>query len=311
MGNRERAGTIGPKYLPSENRLPEANPPLPILAMSVDVEPWWASKLAGGGWGPVDEGLPSQVRAILDLLDQVGGRATFFILGEVAERQPEIVAEVHRRGHEVASHGYDHTSLHRLTSREFRKHEEKTTEVLRALTGERPLGYRAPSYSVGSETSWLYPVLRELGYRYSSSLFPMRTPFYGSSGFPFHPFPVKEGWEGGDGGEGKSLVEFPLTVYRMKSLKFIRIPVCGGVYLRVQPSSLVIRLLRNTAAQRPVVFLIHPHDLFPPDSPPYGLGLLVREALFGSLGDTREKFHRILQSFHIKPLKEVLFPADP
>jgi len=310
-GNVWLAGTSGPECPAPQKLLPESSNASPILAMSVDVEPWWASDLLGDGWDPVEDELPEKAGHILDLLDQSGGKATFFVLGEVAERQPGMVEEIHRRGHEVASHGYDHTSLHRLTPQEFRRREERTIEVLSALTGERPLGFRAANYSVTEKTSWLYPILRQLGYRYSSSLFPVRTPFYGVPGSPLSPFPVQEDSEGDGGREGSALVEFPLTVYRGRSLRFLKIPICGGAYLRFQPTSLVIRLLKNTLARGPAVFLIHPRDLFPPPDPPPGLGPLVRGALFGSLGDTRVKFLRILQSFQVKPLREVLFPPDP
>lgn len=310
FGNGWLAGASGPEHHALQDLLPESSAALPILAMSVDVEPWWASDLLGDGWGPVEDELPEKVGRILDLLDQSGGKATFFVLGEVAERQPGMVEEIHRRGHEVASHGYDHVSLHRMTPQEFRKREERTIEVLGALTGERPLGFRAANYSVGERTSWLYPILRRLGYRYSSSLFPVRTPFYGESGSPLSPFPVQEGPEG-DGGRGDTgLVEFPLTVYRWRYSRFPKIPICGGAYLRFQPASLVIRLLKSTAARGPAVFLIHPRDLYPPPDPPPGLGPLARGALFGSLGDTRDKFLRILQSFQVKTLREVLFPPD-
>lgn len=276
------------------------------LAMSVDVEPWWASDLLSADrFSPQDDELPEKVAAILDLLEEHGARATFFVLGREAERFPRMVEEIARRGHEVASHSYDHTDLHRLYPKEFLRTESRTREVLADLSGVMPAGFRAPSFSLDRETTWLYPALQELGYRYSSSLFPLRTPFYGARGFPLSPFEVggypKTRSSRGD----RSLVEFPLTVFRLGPLK---IPVCGGAYLRFQPSSLVTRLLRDILRERPAVFFIHPRDLFPPADPPSDLRLPVRLALFGSLGDTREKFRRILEGFSIKPIKEVLFP---
>lgn len=284
------------------NRLESSVHGKPILAMSVDVEPWWSSELAVDGWGPVDEGLPSQVRAILDLFDEVGGRATFFILGEVAERRPEIVAEIRRSGHEIASHGYDHTSLHRLTPAEFRRREAKTRSILISLTGEGPLGFRAPNYSLQPSTSWVYKILEDLEYRYSSSLFPMRTPLYGWPGMPFQPF-----LPGGEERKGEeipraNLVEFPVAVYSRLGIK---IPICGGGYLRYQPTLLVAILLRRVARERLAVFDIHPRDLFPPPTK-RELGLLPRLALCGSLGDTWIKFRKLSCSFHLRPIRDFL-----
>ncbi len=274
----------------------------PVLAMTVDIEPWWASDLLQGYPGKTDEDLPRQVGAILDLLEECGGRATFFVLGEVAEKLPGMVEEIHRRGHEVASHGYDHTSLHRLKPHEFREREERTAAVLRSITGERPLGFRAPNYSLRPKTSWLYPILEEMGYLYSSSLFPMRTPLYGWPGAPLRPF-LPAGKEPETAvRDGGGLVEFPVAVYSRLGM---RIPVCGGGYLRYQPASLVGAMLRRVARERPAVFSIHPRDLFAPPAP-RDIGLLPRLVLFGSIGDTEKKVRKLTRSFRLRALQDFL-----
>jgi polysaccharide deacetylase family protein (PEP-CTERM system associated) len=265
----------------------------------MDVEPWWAGDLMPEGYTGREDIVAPAVDALLDLLERKGARATFFILGTVAEEDPGLVKRIYARGHEIGSHAYEHINLGRTTRSAFLASERATVDILSSICGEKPLGFRAPSCSVGPDTPWFHETLeRDLGYRYSSSVFPMRTPLYGYPGAPLAPY-IPDGR-----GSGESrLVEFPLTIYRGPLL---RMPVCGGVYLRFQPLRLVVRLLAKVLEERPAVLYIHPRDICPLHEIPPKLGLVSRLALFHGAGNTLSKIEGLLEAFDFKPIREVL-----
>ncbi|MEW6553595.1 MAG: polysaccharide deacetylase family protein [Actinomycetota bacterium] len=268
------------------------------IALSMDVEPWWAGDLVREGRGGGQDIVAPAVDALLGLLEGKGVRATFFVLGTVAEEDPGLVERIAAGGHEIGSHAYEHINLTETTRSAFLASEKRTVDILTSICGERPLGFRAPSCSVGPGTPWFHETLeKDLGYRYSSSVFPMRTPLYGYPGTPLGPY-IPAGEPGGG-----HLLEFPPTVYRGPLL---RMPVCGGVYLRFQPLWLVVRLLRKVLQERPAVLYIHPRDIYPLREKPPGIGLLSRLALFHGAGKTLEKIAGLLDTFDFKPVREVL-----
>ncbi len=271
------------------------------IALSVDVEPWWAGDLPRKDYEGHEDIVTPAVGDLLALLEEKNARATFFVLGSLAERDPGLVEKICAAGHEIGSHGYEHKNLRETTRGEFIRSESKTVEILASICGERPLGFRAANCSAGHDTPWLHHTLeKDLGYRYSSSVFPMRTPLYGCPGAPLAPYtPHGEGTSGGG-----SLVEFPLTVYRGR---LVSIPLCGGVYLRFEPMWLVVFLLRKVLEERPAVIYIHPRDIRPLSDIPAGIDPLSRFALFYGVGKALDKLGKLLDAFDFQPLREVLY----
>ena len=268
------------------------------IALSVDIEPWWAGDLAGKDYENHDDIVAPALEILLGLLGEKNVRATFFVLGTVAEKDPGLVQRIAAGGHEIGSHSYEHRNLEEMSRDAFLASERLTVDILSSICGERPLGFRAPNCSVGRGMTWFHETLeRDLGYRYSSSVFPMRTPLHGYPGAPLGPYVPA-----GDGGEGR-LVEFPVTVYRGPLL---RMPVCGGIYLRFQPLPLVIRLLRRVLEERPAVIYIHPRDIYPLKEIPPGIGPVSRFALFHGVEKTLDKLARLLDAFRFQPVGEVL-----
>lgn len=270
------------------------------IALSVDVEPWWAGLILKRDYSDQPDITASAVRRLLQVLERKGARATFFILGRVAESDPALVEEIASQGHEIGSHGYDHTSIWDTEPPDFVESERMVIETLRSLTGERPIGFRAPNFSVRKDTVWVYEALeKDLGYRYSSSVFPMWTPLYGYPGMPLHPFIPN----GGPRSEGEGILEFPLTIYRRSVFKM---PLCGGAYLRFQPAGMVRNLLARVLEERPAVVNIHPRDFFPLERIPDDIGRVKRVALFHGAGGTLAKLERLMDAFDFRPIREVL-----
>jgi peptidoglycan-N-acetylglucosamine deacetylase len=268
------------------------------IALSMDVEPWWAGDLTTESYMGSEDIVAPAVDALLGLLKRRNAHATFFILGTVAEEDPGLVKRIAAGGHEIGSHSFEHINLGEMSRDAFLASEKATVDILSSICGERPLGFRAPNCSVDSNMTWFHETLeRDLGYRYSSSVFPMRTPLYGYPGAPLGPYVP-----GGNGGEAR-LVEFPVTIYRGPLL---RMPLCGGVYLRFQPLWLVVRLLKKVLEERPAVIYIHPRDIYPLKEIPPGIGMLSRLALFHGANKAMGKIEELLDVFDLKPVREVL-----
>lgn len=199
---------------------------------------------------------PSRVEAptarLLDLLAAHRAQGTFFVLGWLAERKPDLVRRIAASGHEIGSHGFGHTMITKMTPEEFRQDIRKSKTILEEITGRAVIGYRAPTFSIMKKTSWAHAVLSEEGYRYSSSVFPVRHDRYGWPEFGDEPRNVAPR-------EGGGLWEVPLSV---GSIGPIRVPFGGGGYLRSYPFFLTRRLLRDRVRDgRPVVVYVHPWEL--------------------------------------------------
>lgn len=249
---------------------------------------------------------------ILDLMEARGVKGTFFVLGWVARRCPELVREIHRRGHEVACHGYGHQRVTQLSRPAFREDVRVSKALLEELTGEAVLGYRAPSYSIAPATLWAFDELVDAGYRYDSSVFPIRHDLYGIPDWPRFPFLLRragEGWEPGTDPEGNydgdSLVEFPITTLRLFGG---RLPIAGGGYFRLFP----YRFTRwglgriNGGEGRPFIFYLHPWELDPGQPRMEGAGAKSRFRHYLNLDKTEGRFARLLEDFSFTPLRDAL-----
>jgi polysaccharide deacetylase family protein (PEP-CTERM system associated) len=226
--------------------------PSPKLLLSIDCEDWSqivARHVGLADWDRRYVSFERQMRSVFALLE--GRRATFFLLGMTLKNYPEVAQEVVRQGHEVACHGFDHELVGGLDREAFRRDVERSIELIEALTGQRPRGYRAPQFSVTRDTVWAFETLAALGFAYDSSLHDTPKDRARVEGIPTEPFTMNLP-------SGRSLLEFPLTVWRRGSL---RVPVGGGSYWRVLPTAVLDALLRDGGINTPLAALyFHPYE---------------------------------------------------
>lgn len=258
---------------------------------------------------------------ILDLLDEFDIRATFFVLGWVAKRCPALVREIGARGHEVACHGYGHRRVYTQTRHEFRDDVRKSKALLEDLTGAAVLGYRAPSYSISLDSLWAFDELSSAGYRYDSSVFPIRHDLYGIPDWPRFPFSVARTADGiwvpewnGDGdevsgcGEKSRMMEIPITTLKIAGKS---VPIAGGGYFRLFPYSFTSWGLRriNRTEKRPFVFYLHPWELDPGQPRMPGAGLRSRLRHYLNIGKTEQRFRRLLGEFEFSTMNRLFEDA--
>jgi polysaccharide deacetylase family protein (PEP-CTERM system associated) len=226
-------------------------------AMTVDVEDYFQVSafdtiVSRRDWDKMPSRLEHNVDRILALFDEHDTKATFFTLGWVAEHRPGVVRRIAAEGHEIASHGYEHTRVTNLDRKQFVKDVTRTRKILEDVGGNSVVGYRAPSFSIGAETLWALDGLLEAGYQYSSSIFPISHDHYGLPAAPRFPFYVA----------GNSLLEVPLSTLPMFGRNW---PCAGGGYFRLLPLSYSSWALSriNRKELMPAVFYFHPWELDP------------------------------------------------
>jgi polysaccharide deacetylase family protein (PEP-CTERM system associated) len=232
-------------------------------------------------------------------------RATFFVLGDVMQHHPALIQAIHAEGHEIGCHGWSHRPLWSLDAERWALELETFDREAGALLPvEEIVGFRAPTFSLDARCPWALSLLEERGYRYDSSIFPLRTPLYGHADAPLAPYRLAPAALTTDHPMRAGLVEFPLSVVRGAG---VTIPVAGGVYLRMLPQFVWLGLLRQINQQgRPFVIYLHPWeaDTGTPRVP--GLGALGRLATYYGLGGTLHKLEALLRSFRLAPLRQVL-----
>jgi polysaccharide deacetylase family protein (PEP-CTERM system associated) len=257
--------------------------------ISVDVEDYFhveafAGMIPRASWGDYECRVERNTDRILDLLDDCRTTATFFILGWVAERYPKLVHKITERGHEPACHSYWHRLIYTLTPDEFREDTLLAKNAIEQAAGIEIHGYRAPSFSITGRSAWALDVLAELGFRYDSSVFPVRHDVYGVPGAPRGPFRV--------GTPFGPLVEFPMATFRWSAGP--NLPVGGGGYLRMLPywytKAGVQRAWREGL---PVVSYIHPWEL-DPEQPRLSGPLRSRLRHYTNLRGTETRLRRLL-----------------
>lgn len=238
-------------------RSPETPAAARRLVLTIDLEDWHQlvyRRLGRDGWDVPHAALRRQLESLLALLDEHGARATFFVLGMTAKNHPALVEEIAARGHEVASHGYAHEPVYKQGRDGFRRDVEESCDLLERLCGKRPLGYRAPMFSVNRDTPWAFDVLADAGFRYDSSL-------YDSPRIPRRIASIPEQPSRLDLGDGRSLWEYPIATMPLASL---RIPIGGGGYWRLLPRRLLFPVLDRVRARNPYpVVYFHPYELDP------------------------------------------------
>ena len=273
-------------------------------ALTVDVEDWYQPELVRHHLsGEEREGqIEQSTGAVLELLRERGVKATFFVVGEIARRHPCLIEEVLGQGHELGCHGMSHRPLWELTPDGFRRELQQFAETMDEIAPGVPiLGFRAPTFSLDNRSRWALGILTEFGYHYDSSIFPARTPVYGVSGCPLLPYrPSADDISQVD--EHSKLIEFPISVWTWAGL---RVPVCGGFYLRALPWPFVRFGLREISASRPFVIYVHPWEAYR-ETPRLSLPFLSRFITYYNIGKMSERLTRLLEIFRFAPMKTVL-----
>jgi polysaccharide deacetylase family protein (PEP-CTERM system associated) len=247
-------------------------------------------------WAGLESRVGRNVHVLLDLLARHEVRGTFFTLGWIAEHRPEVVRAIVGAGHEVASHGYGHQRVTALTPAEFREDVGRAKQLLEDVSGTAIVGYRAPSFSIVPGGEWAFDVLIEEGYRYDSSLFPIRRPGgYGYAAAPRDPYWIER--------PGGRLLELPLATLRVAGLN---LPASGGAYFRIFPYALTSSALTRSAARGGRgTFYVHPWEV-DPDQPRVKAPLAARLRHYTGLRGTLPRLERLLREHQFLPMSEAL-----
>jgi len=248
---------------------------------------------------------------IMKILNEYNVKATFFILGWVAEKYPQLVKKIAEQGHEVASHGYLHQRVALQDRETYRADIRRGKGLLEDQIGTAVLGYRAPSYSITRETSWAFDELLEAGFQYDSSIFPMAHDFYGIpdwSRFSGYAVKTEDGWRDSETAaeEQKSIRELPITTLRLGSKN---LPIAGGGYFRLLPYTVTRWGLNriNQQEQQPFVFYLHPWEFDPQQPRMSGASAKSRFRHYLNLKQTEKRFRRLLSGFEFMPIVDGLF----
>ena len=201
--------------------------------LTVDVEDWYMDTDIST-WELYEDRIVESTNKIIKLLNESDTKATFFILGYVAEHFPELVERIRDEDHEVATHGYSHTPITQQTPSEFEEDLLKSVGVLEKITGDKVMGYRACQFTVMEETAWAIEVLKRNGLKYDSSVFPVKTHLYGVPDAPLFPYRISPADITEEADPEEDFLEIPLSVYRIP-IVHKNIPVAGGFYLRFFP----------------------------------------------------------------------------
>jgi len=272
-----------------------------INCITIDVEDYFQVEtmrpfVEFDAWDNYDLRAERNVQRLLELLDTHNVKATFFILGWIAERLPHIVREMRRLGLVVACHGYAHRMISEQSPDEFREDVRMAKAILEDIAGEEVLGYRAPTFSITEKTLWALDVLAEEGFRYDSSIFPVRHDRYGMPNWSRHIQTV-------DLQNGRSIIEAPPLTARVLG---INLPIGGGGYFRLAPlwlSSWAIR--RMNSEGHPAIVYLHPWEI-DPDQPRFPLPFLHRFRHYMNLAATEKKLSRLLATGSFVRLKDIL-----
>ena len=259
-------------------------------ALTIDVEDYFqvsafAPYIKRTAWDSIDCRVEKNIDRIIELLEEKNTKATFFTLGWIAERFPSMIKRIVAEGHEMASHGYGHARVSDLTKEDFYQDVSRAKNILEDIGGEKILGYRAPSFSIGSENLWALEILVKTGHRYSSSIYPVKHDHYGT---PDAPRFLYESYE--------DLLEIPPTTVRFFERN---LPASGGGYFRLFPYALSKWLLQHVfnKVKKSAVFFLHPWEIDVDQPRVQGLDMKSKFRHYINIRLTEKKLNRLLHDF--------------
>jgi len=242
-------------------------------------------------WDAMEQRVVRNTEKVLTLLADHQTKATFFIVGWIAERYPQLVKTIHNQGHRIGAHSYWHRKIYDLTPEQFRADTHKVKSILEDIVGEPVLGYRAPSYSITGKSLWALDILKELGFAYDSSIFPIHHDTYGIPDAPRFAYRHANG-----------LLEYPISTALLLGRK---IPVSGGGYFRLFPYWFTRHALQtiNHKEAKPFIFYLHPWELDPEQPRMQQARFLSRFRHYNQLQQTQSRFERLLKDFHFQAIE--------
>ena len=274
-------------------------------ALSVDVEDYFqvsafAKNIKQSDWDTQPLRVEKNTQRLMDLFDEVQVKATFFVLGWVADRNRGLIREIAARGHEVACHGYSHQLIYNQTPEVFREETNRSKSLLEDLVQKPVIGYRAASYSITSNSLWALDILAEAGFEYDSSIFPVHHDRYGIPDAIEVPHVLKTP-------NGHPIVEFPLSTAKIFNYK---LPIAGGGYFRLYPYALTrFGLKQINRQQRPFIFYLHPWEI-DPDQPRIQANWVSRFRHYNNLDKCENRLKRLLSDFSFATCADVLKDLD-
>jgi polysaccharide deacetylase family protein (PEP-CTERM system associated) len=273
--------------------------------MTVDVEDYFQvsafeDRVSRDEWPRFESRVTRNTERLLELFDEAGVRATFFVLGWVGEQHPSLVRRIAQAGHEIASHGFEHRLVYAGDHEAFRRDLRRARDTLQAIAGVPVLGYRAPSYSVTRQSLWALDVLIDEGYAYDASIYPIRHDRYGIPDWTRHAHRIERA--------GGTIWELPGTTVRRLGMN---LPVGGGGYFRILPYAWTRQGIQwvNHVEQQPAVFYIHPWEV-DPEQPRLEASAASRFRHYRNLHKTEGRLRRLLQDFQFCTAWELLARLD-
>jgi polysaccharide deacetylase family protein (PEP-CTERM system associated) len=246
-------------------------------------------------WSGFDSRVTKNTFLILDILAEYNIQATFFVVGWVAEKYPEIVSRIKNEGHEVGCHSYWHRKVYDLSPEEFREDTKRAKDILEDIIGQRVVGYRAPSYSITQKSLWALDILSELGFEYDSSIFPVLHDNYGIPDAPRFKYLI----------QANNLVEYPISTAKLFGGN---IPVSGGGYFRLFPYWFTRMLLKriNLQENQKFIFYLHPWEIDPDQPRMKSAKLLSKFRHYNNLQKTSLRLKLLLTDFNFGPIRDTL-----
>ncbi len=266
--------------------------------LTIDVEDWFMD-LDSSTWNNFESRVEKNTNKILKILEDSNNKATFFVLGYVGEQFPELIKDIYQRGHEIATHGYDHKGIGYQTPQQFEEDLTKAIKTLENIVKTKIDGYRACNFSLSKDTAWAIDIMKKNNLKYDSSVFPIKTPFYGISDAPIYPYRICSSNITKDSPED-TFLELPLSTYRLP-LIHMNIPIAGGFYLRLFPYWFIKNLIKNMNKKNlEYICYLHPWEL-DPDQP------RIKDLEwyhYYRLKTTEKKFIKLVNDFRFTSVKE-------
>ncbi len=273
-----------------------------INALSVDVEDYFQvsafeNAIDREQWEQLPLRVEQNTQRLLELFEQKSVKATFFILGWVADKVPNLITDIADAGHEIACHGYSHKLIYNQSKKEFADETIRAKSLLEDISGKKVNGYRAASYSITRKSLWALDILAEAGFEYDSSIFPVVHDRYGLPGSP-------EGIYYFETESGQKLIEYPLTTVKVGPLT---LPMAGGGYFRLYPYWFThLNLAQiNKKTRKPFIFYLHPWEI-DAKQPKIQAGMLSRFRHYNNLDKCEGRLEKLLNFFKFTSIQDVL-----